>query len=156
MPWRGFALSWERSSLSLCLSSFMFTVAPVAFMQRVSNYPSSKIEVSLQKIRYLGKAIGTEYNSPYKDSEPFWNFFPPRRKAFFVCFICYGCPFIRRRTNSGLVSADSVPWSEGEPPASYGSSRLIIGGSGVGNFRRCWRLRQRLLNNHKKRLNSFP
>ena len=80
----------------------------------------------------------------YKDSEPFWNFFPPRRKAFFVCFICYGCPFIRRRTNSGLVSADSVPWSEGEPPASYGSSRLIIGGSGVGNFRRCWRLRQRL------------
>ena len=37
---------------------------------------------------------------------------------------------IRRRTNSGLVSADSVPWSEGEPPASYGSSRLIIGGSG--------------------------
>jgi|RhiMethySRZTD1v2_1073278.scaffolds.fasta_scaffold196537_2 hypothetical protein len=93
MPWRGFALSWERSSLSLCLSSFMFTVAPVAFMQRVSNYPSSKMEVSLQKIRYLGKAIGTEYNSPYKDSEPFWNFFPPtpRRKAFFVC--CYGCPF---------------------------------------------------------------
>lgn len=95
MPWRGFALSWERSSLSLCLSSFMFTVAPVAFMQRVSNYPSSKMEVSLQKIRYLGKAIGTEYNSPYKDSEPFWNFFPPtpRRKAFFVC--CYGCPFKR-------------------------------------------------------------
>jgi len=41
----------------------MFTVAPSAFMQRVSNYPSSKIEVSLQKI--LGKAIGTEYNSPY-------------------------------------------------------------------------------------------
>lgn len=37
---------------------------------------------------------------------------------------------IRRRTNSGLVSADSAPWSEGEPPASYGSSRLIIGGSG--------------------------
>ncbi|KAJ6881933.1 LOW QUALITY PROTEIN: hypothetical protein NC651_028516 [Populus alba x Populus x berolinensis] len=86
MPWRGFALSWERSSLSLCLSSFMFTVAPIAFMQRVSNYPSSKMEE---------KPLEPSIIAPYKDLEPFWNFFPPtpRRKAFFVC--CYGYPLKR-------------------------------------------------------------
>ncbi|KAH8479592.1 hypothetical protein H0E87_031541 [Populus deltoides] len=79
-----------RSSLNVVPSPFAYLALCLrlprrAFMQRVSNYPSSKMEVSLQKIRYLGKAIGTEYNSPYKDSEPFWNFFPPtpRRKAFF-------------------------------------------------------------------------